>query len=346
MQTKSLKAQNKEISNPKQQLEVLNLSPFTRFADKLKEVQQFPLSIKPLDVFQINIGYMCNQVCEHCHVDAGPDRKEIMSKETLQDCLDAIKKTNVSTVDITGGAPEMNPHFRWFIEELTKLNIKDIIVRSNLTIIVSNKKYFDLPDFFKKHNIHLVSSLPCYTKENVDKQRGKGVFDASIKALNMLNEVGYGKDNTGLQLDLVYNPGGISLPGNQYALEQDYKRELKELFNITFNHLFTITNLPISRFLDFLIASESYEEYMEKLITNFNPYAVDGVMCKEMISVRWDGAIYDCDFNQMLNLKADVPFQHIKDFDLEEWQQRNIVVGQHCYGCTAGEGSSCQGSLV
>ena len=346
MQTKSLKAQNKEISNPKQQLEVLNLSPFTRFADKLKEVQQFPLSIKPLDVFQINIGYMCNQVCEHCHVDAGPDRKEIMSKETLQDCLDAIKKTNVSTVDITGGAPEMNPHFRWFIEELTKLNIKDIIVRSNLTIIVSNKKYFDLPDFFKKHNIHLVSSLPCYTKENVDKQRGKGVFDASIKALNMLNEVGYGKDNTGLQLDLVYNPGGISLPGNQYALEQDYKRELKELFNITFNHLFTITNLPISRFLDFLIASERYEEYMEKLITNFNPYAVDGVMCKEMISVRWDGAIYDCDFNQMLNLKADVPFQHIKDFDLEEWQQRNIVVGQHCYGCTAGEGSSCQGSLV
>ena len=346
MQTKSLKAQNKEISNPKQQLEVLNLSPFTRFADKLKEVQQFPLSIKPLNVFQINIGYMCNQVCEHCHVDAGPDRKEIMSKETLQDCLDAIKKTNVSTVDITGGAPEMNPHFRWFIEELTKLNIKDIIVRSNLTIIVSNKKYFDLPDFFKKHNIHLVSSLPCYTKENVDKQRGKGVFDASIKALNMLNEVGYGKDNTGLQLDLVYNPGGISLPGNQYALEQDYKRELKELFNITFNHLFTITNLPISRFLDFLIASERYEEYMEKLITNFNPYAIDGVMCKEMISVSWDGAIYDCDFNQMLNLKADVPFQHIKDFDLDKWQQRNIVVGQHCYGCTAGEGSSCQGSLV
>lgn len=346
MQTKSLKAQNKEISNPKQQLEVLNLSPFTRFADKLKEANQFPLSTKPLDVFQINIGYMCNQVCEHCHVDAGPDRKEIMDKKTLQECLNAIKKTNVSTVDITGGAPEMNPHFRWFIEELTKLNINDIIVRSNLTIIVSNKKYYDLPDFFKKHQIHLISSLPCYTKENVDKQRGYGVFDASIKALKMLNAVGYGKEHTGLQLDLVYNPGGISLPGNQFALEKDYKRELKELFDISFNHLFTITNLPISRFLDFLIASERYEEYMAKLITNFNPYAVDGVMCKEMISVSWDGSIYDCDFNQMLELKANVPFQYIKDFNEKYWQNRKIVVGQHCYGCTAGEGSSCQGSLV
>ena len=346
MQTKSLKAQNKEISNPKQQLEVLNLSSLTRFSEKLKEVKQFPLTTKPLDVFQINIGYMCNQVCEHCHVDAGPDRKEIMDKETLQDCLNAIKKTNVSTVDITGGAPEMNPHFRWFIEELTKLDIEDIIVRSNLTIIVSNKKYYDLPDFFKKHQIHLISSLPCYTKENVDKQRGNGVFDASIKALKMLNAVGYGKEQTGLQLDLVYNPGGISLPGNQFALEKDYKRELKELFNISFNHLFTITNLPISRFLDFLIASERYEEYMKKLITNFNPYAVDAVMCKEMISVRWDGAIYDCDFNQMLELKANVPFQHIKDFNEKDWQNRKIVVGQHCYGCTAGEGSSCQGSLV
>ncbi|MCT4580742.1 MAG: arsenosugar biosynthesis radical SAM protein ArsS [Flavobacteriales bacterium] len=351
MATKSLKAQQNKIAIAQEQLKVLNSTPFSNgvlptFQQKLAEGNQFPLTLKKLDIFQVNIGYMCNQVCEHCHVDAGPDRKEIMTIETMQQCLDAIKISGASTVDITGGAPEMNPNFRWFIEEINKLGVEDIIVRSNLTIIVANKKYYDLPEFFKANNVHVISSLPCYTKENVDKQRGKGVFADSIKALKMLNDVGYGIEGTGLKLDLVYNPGGPSLPGSQEGLQADYKRELKELFGIEFNYLFTITNLPISRFLDFLMASERYEEYMEKLVTNFNPYAVDGVMCRETISVSWDGYIYDCDFNQMLALKVASKSNHIRDFSLAELAKRDIIISQHCYGCTAGAGSSCQGVTV
>ncbi len=351
MATKSLKAQKNKIALAQEQLKVLNSSPFSNgalptFQQKLEEGSQFPLTLKKLDIFQVNIGYMCNQVCEHCHVDAGPDRKEIMTTETMQQCLDAIKISGASTVDITGGAPEMNPNFRWFIEEINKLGVEDIIVRSNLTIIVANKKYYDLPEFFKANNVHVISSLPCYTKENVDKQRGEGVFADSIKALKMLNEAGYGIEGTGLKLDLVYNPGGPSLPGSQEGLQADYKRELKELFGIEFNYLFTITNLPISRFLDFLIASERYEEYMEKLVTNFNPYAVDGVMCRETISVSWDGYIYDCDFNQMLALKVASKSNHIRNFSLAELAKRDIIISQHCYGCTAGAGSSCQGVTV
>lgn len=349
--TKSLKAQENKIALAQEQLKVLNSTPFSNgslptFQQKLKENNQFPLTLKKLDIFQVNIGYMCNQVCEHCHVDAGPDRKEIMTTETMQQCLDAIKISGASTVDITGGAPEMNNNFRWFIEEINKLGVKDIIVRSNLTIIVANKKYYDLPEFFKANNVHVISSLPCYTKENVDKQRGEGVFADSIKALKMLNEVGYGIEGSGLKLDLVYNPGGPSLPGSQEGLQADYKRELMDLFGISFNYLFTITNLPISRFLDFLLASERYEEYMEKLVTNFNPYAVDGVMCRETISVSWDGFIYDCDFNQMLELKVASKSNHISKFSLEELAKRDIIISQHCYGCTAGAGSSCQGVTV
>lgn len=349
--TKSLKAQQNKIALAQEQLKILNSSPFSNsvlptFKEKLEESNQFPLTLKKLDIFQVNIGYMCNQVCEHCHVDAGPDRKEIMTTETMQQCLDAIKISGASTVDITGGAPEMNANFRWFIEEINKLGVEDIIVRSNLTIIVANKKYYDLPVFFKENNVHVISSLPCYTKENVDKQRGEGVFADSIKALKMLNEVGYGIEGTGLKLDLVYNPGGPSLPGSQEGLQTDYKRELKELFGIEFNYLFTITNLPISRFLDFLLASERYEEYMNKLVTNFNPYAVDGVMCRETISVSWDGDIYDCDFNQMLELKVASKSNHISNFSIEELAKRDIIISQHCYGCTAGAGSSCQGVTV
>lgn len=348
---KSLKGQNNKIAIAEEQLNVLNNrtysnGTFSSFKEKLVASNNYPLALKKLAVFQVNIGYMCNLVCEHCHVDAGPDRKEIMTKDTMQQCLDAIKIAGANAVDITGGAPEMNPNFRWFIEEIYKLGVEDIIVRSNLTIIVANKKYNDLPEFFKANNVHVISSLPCYTKENVDKQRGDGVFADSIKALKMLNKVGYGIEGTGLKLDLVYNPVGASLPGAQEALQSDYKRELKELFGIAFNYLFTITNLPISRFLDFLIASERYEEYMEKLITNFNPYAVDGVMCKDTISVSWDGHIYDCDFNQMLALKVASKSDHISNFNIEALAQREIITSQHCFGCTSGAGSSCQGATV
>lgn len=347
----SLKGQDKAIVEAKKQLTILEGELFEsdlypKFSSKLKVQNNFPLKVKKLEIFQVNIGYMCNQVCEHCHVDAGPDRKEIMTKDTIRQCLEAIKKSGAHTVDITGGAPEMNPNFRWFIEELNKIGVDDIIVRSNLTIIVANKKYRNLPGFFKANNIHLISSLPCYTEDNVDKQRGDGVFTDSLEALKMLNEVGYGVENSGLKLDLVFNPGGASLPGNQHSLELDYKRELQQNFEITFNQLFTITNLPISRFLDFLVASERFEEYMEKLITSYNPYTVENLMCRNTISVSWEGDLYDCDFNQMLQLKTASSVQHIADFNLEELRNREVVISQHCYGCTAGAGSSCQGTVA
>jgi radical SAM/Cys-rich protein len=261
-------------------------------------------------------------------------------------CLEVIKQTGVHTLDLTGGAPEMNPQFRWFIEQATKVGVNDIIVRSNLTIITANKKYHDLPEFFKTHNVHVISSMPHWTEDKTDKQRGDGVFNASIKALKMLNAVGYGMPNSDLKLDLVYNPSGAFLPGNQAALEIDFKKALASKFDIQFHHLFSITNLPISRFLDYLIASENYEDYMYNLVEAFNPAAVNNVMCTNTLSVSWDGWLYDCDFNQMLELKVDSPVQHIRDFNKETLSKRTICISQHCYGCTAGAGSSCQGTVV
>jgi radical SAM/Cys-rich protein len=288
---------------------------------------------------------MCNQVCNHCHVDAGPDRKEIMTLETMEQCLDALDRTNCSTVDLTGGAPEMNPNFRWFVEQLTAKG-KEIIVRCNLTIIVANKKYNDLPEFFKKHKVQVISSLPCYTADNTDSQRGNGVFEQSIQALKMLNKVGYGTNDSELILNLVFNPSGPNLPGDQMKLEQDYKRVLKSDFDIEFNNLFTITNLPISRYLQYLVASNNYEAYMEKLVNAYNPLAAEAVMCRNSISVGWDGFLFDCDFNQMLDLKVAVQGKHITKFNLEEIQNREVIVNQHCYGCTAGAGSSCGGATT
>lgn len=339
---KSLSAQKHELSESNKQLHLINQSGLSRFEDKLLETNLYPLTTVGLDTFQINMGKMCNQVCNHCHVDAGPDRKEIMTRETMELCLVAIRNSNCTTVDLTGGAPEMNPDFRWFVEQLSVLG-KKIIVRCNLTIIVANKKYHSLPDFFKKHNIEVISSLPCYTIQNTDSQRGDGVFDDSIKALLMLNEVGYGKSDSGLTLNLVYNPSGPNLPGNQAGLEVDYKRELKERFGIEFNSLFTITNLPISRFLQYLVASDNCQGYMEKLVNSYNPEAAVGVMCRSTISVGWDGFIYDCDFNQMLDLKVAVKGKHLSEFNVKDLENRLVIVNQHCYGCTAGEGSSCGG---
>lgn len=347
---KSLLARNNDLANTQRQLEILSNGIFKdelpTFANKIKESNQFPLRPKKLEILQINLGYMCNQVCAHCHVDAGPDRKEIMTKDTMLLCLDVIKKTGAHTLDLTGGAPEMNPNFRWFVEEASKAGIKDFIVRSNLTIIRANKKYYNLPEFFKKHNVHVVSSMPHWTRGKTDKQRGDGVFDKSIKALQMLNEVGYGIEGTGLKLDLVYNPSGAFLPGDQQGLENDFKKALKEDFNIDFNSLFAITNLPISRFLDYLIASENYEDYMYALVEAYNPMAVENVMCTNTISVSWDGWLYDCDFNQMLNLKVNAKVKHISEYNEEILQNRNIIINQHCYGCTAGAGSSCQGVVA
>ena len=351
MSKKSLLARNNDLANTKRQIEVLSNGQFANgelptFAKKIAATNQFPLRPKKLEILQINMGYMCNQVCAHCHVDAGPDRKEIMTKKTMQECLNVIKKTGAHTLDLTGGAPEMNPNFRWFVEEAAKLGINDFIVRSNLTIIRANKKFYDLPNFFKKHNIHVVSSMPHWTRGKTDKQRGDGVFDKSIKALQELNAVGYGIPASDLKLDLVYNPSGAFLPGDQKALENDFKKALKEEFNINFNSLFAITNLPISRFLDYLIASENYEDYMYSLVEAYNPEAVKNVMCTNTLSVSWDGWLFDCDFNQMLNLKVASKVNHISEYNEKLLQNRNIIINQHCYGCTAGAGSSCQGVVA
>jgi len=351
MTKKSLAFRKNKLSDPREQLKYLSNGIFQdgelpKFKEKLDEGSEFPLKPHTLEILQINVGYMCNQVCSHCHVDAGPDRKEIMTRETMEQILDVLKNTTVNTLDLTGGAPEMNPHFRWFVEEASKIGVEDFIVRSNLTIILANKKFHDLPEFFKKHNVHVVSSLPFYSKERTDKQRGDGVFDKSIKALQMLNDLGYGKEESGLKLDLVYNPAGAFLPGDQKGLEDQFKKRLFEDFGIEFNGLFTITNLPISRFLEYLIVSENYEDYMEALIDAYNPAAVQNVMCRNTLSVSWDGYLYDCDFNQMLEMKVNGDAQHISDFDMDELAKRNIKISQHCYGCTAGAGSSCQGSLV
>ena len=348
---KSLHKRESELANSKRKLEILSNGIFQKgglptFKEKISESGQFPLKAKPLEILQVNVGYMCNQVCEHCHVDAGPDRKEIMTRETMLEILNVIKQTGAHTLDLTGGAPEMNPDFRWFVVEAAKVGIKDFIVRSNLTIIRANKKYYDLPEFFKKHNIHVVSSMPHWTKGKTDKQRGDGVFDASIKALQELNAVGYGMPNSSLRLDLVYNPSGAFLPGNQAALEKDFKKALLETFEIQFHNLFAITNLPISSFLDYLIASENYEDYMYALVEAYNPSAVNNVMCTNTLSVSWDGFLYDCDFNQMLNLPVNSKAKHISEYNQELLEGRTIVISQHCYGCTAGAGSSCQGSVV
>ena len=349
--TQSLHKRQSELAASNRQLEILSDGIFKSgelptFAKKIKETGQFPLRPKTLEILQINVGYMCNQVCDHCHVDAGPDRTEIMTKETMMRCLDVIKNTKAHTLDLTGGAPEMNPNFRWFVDEASKAGIKDFIVRSNLTIIRANKKYHDLPQFFKDHNVHIVSSMPHWTRGKTDKQRGDGVFDKSIKALQDLNAIGYGMPGSNLRLDLVYNPTGAFLPADQSGLERDFKKGLMDDFGIEFHNLFAITNLPISRFLDYLIASENYEDYMYSLAEAYNPAAVKSVMCTNTISISWDGWLYDCDFNQMLGLKIASKVKHISEYNEDIINDRDIVISQHCYGCTAGAGSSCQGSVT
>lgn len=342
---KSLSGQNHQLSESSAQLRQLQSGAFPRFEENLAKQGLFPLRPLEPEVFQINLGKMCNQVCRHCHVDAGPDRKEIMNRNIMSLCLEAIDESNCTTVDLTGGAPEMNPNFRWFVEELGQRRIR-IIVRCNLTIILANKKYQDLPEFYKKHKVELISSLPYFTAGKTDSQRGNGVFDKSIEALKLLNAVGYGKENSGLILNLVYNPSGAFLPPAQTELQDQYKKRLLTAYGIEFNQLFAITNLPVSRFLEYLVASENYMGYMEKLVNAYNPGAAENVMCRNTLSIGWDGFIYDCDFNQMLDLKVSTESKHIRDFNKEELMDREIIVNQHCFGCTAGAGSSCGGSIV
>ncbi len=350
--TKSLSVTGNQLSDTFFQLKVLNGKELNdvklqSFHSKIAEVGYPVLRPSKIDIFQLNIGKLCNQTCGHCHVDAGPDKKvENMNRETLETCLDILSRYDIRTVDITGGAPEMNPHFRWFVEECRKLD-KTVMNRCNLTIVQANKKYHDLPDWFAEHQVHIVSSLPYFSKGRTDAQRGDGVFEDSIKTLQQLNAVGYGKEGTGLMLDLVYNPSGAFLPAGQAGLEREFKSQLKRRYDIEFNRLFAITNMPISRFLDYLLESDNYEAYMNELVAAFNPTTVAGLMCRNTISVSWDGYLYDCDFNQMLDLKvATIASQHISRFDFDLLSTRDIVLNQHCYGCTAGAGSSCGGEVA
>lgn len=320
----------------------MQLKPFDT---AITESNLYPFTAAGINTLQVNVGKLCNQVCRHCHVEAGPMRTEVMSKETMELCLEILKKTDIPTVDITGGAPEMNPDFRWFVEECWKLK-RHIMVRSNLTIL-TEPGYEGMPDFFVENSVEVIASLPYYMEQTTDSQRGKGVFQKSIEALKRLNALGYGIDGSGLILNLVFNPCGAFLPPSQKALEADYKGEMHKRYGISFNNLFTITNIPIGRFLVYLNSSGNFNGYMTRLVSSYNSSAAANVMCRNIISVGWDGTLYDCDFNQMLGMAVNhgAP-SHIKDFEMSQLSSRQIVTGLHCYGCTAGAGSSCGGATV
>jgi len=299
-----------------------------------------------ITTLQVNLGYLCNQTCLHCHVDAGPRRTEIMDRKTVQTVLDYLAAQQIKTLDLTGGAPEMNPHFRYLVEQATAMGVR-IIDRCNLTILEEDG-YADMADFLALHKVEVVASLPCYLSDNVDAQRGKGVFSSSIDALQRLNKLGYGVEGSDLTLTLVYNPQGASLPPDQTELEIAYKRELQLRFGIVFNQLFTITNMPIKRFGSTLISQGKFASYMQLLKEVYSEENLASVMCKSLISVDWQGYVYDCDFNQMLGLamqEQNGEATHLADLMQQDITGRSIVVMDHCYGCTAGQGSSCGGAL-
>jgi radical SAM/Cys-rich protein len=342
----SLKARANPLSAATEQLRILSTpNGFPRFEEKMSGAGLSQLDATGITVFQINVGKLCNQTCHHCHVDAGPDRKEIMTRETAEECIRALAKTQIPTVDITGGAPELNPNFRWLVEQARALG-RHVIDRCNLTVLLLAGQR-DLAEFLAQHNVEVIASLPYFRAAQTDAQRGLGVFDKSIEALRKLNELGYGQYGSGLTLNLIYNPVGAFLPPKQEAIEAQFKRELERQHGLVFNHLYTITNMPISRFLEFLIETGNYEGYMQRLVAAFNPVAAAGVMCRYTLSVGWDGTLYDCDFNQMLELPIGFGApRHIRDFDPATLDRRRIVTSNHCYGCTAGAGSTCAGSIA
>lgn len=310
------------------------------FAERLGATE---LRANSIDTLQVNVGKLCNQACKHCHVDASPTRTEIISRAVVDACLATLKTANIPILDITGGAPELVPDFRYFVTEARKLGTK-VMVRHNLTVMFE-EGFDDLPEFFAANEVEVVSSLPYFQANETDAQRGGGVFDRSIAAMKKLNAVGYGVDEK-LVFNLVYNPVGAFLPPEQAAIESDFRRELKARHDVSFNNLFAITNMPIARFLDWLRRSRNEEGYMRKLVGAFNPATLGGLMCRNMVSVDWTGRLFDCDFNQMLELEvAPAASRTIFDFNAELLEKRPIVTNDHCYGCTAGSGSSCGGSL-
>jgi radical SAM/Cys-rich protein len=315
------------------------------FQDSLGEIGRWPLRACEIETLQVNLGKRCNQACRHCHVGAGPTRTEVMNAETAELVIEVLHRHAIPHLDLTGGAAELNPNFDELVRQVRALG-RRVTVRSNLTVFqLPGKEY--LAEFLRDQGVEIVASLPCYLEENVDAQRGKGVYAQSISALQRLNQLGFGKPDTGLKLSLVYNPLGPSLPPPQSQLEEAYHAQLRDRFGIVFNELYTITNMPINRFRDALTRDETYERYMELLVQNFNPATVNDLMCRTLISVGWNGTLYDCDFNQMLDLTtaAGVP-RHLRDFDAAALAHREIRTAPHCFGCTAGSGSSCAGALA
>ncbi len=342
----TLRGQSNPLASPAEQLRVLGQTAVSLPFDlRLTQAGMFPLRATGITVFQINVGKLCNQSCRHCHVDAGPDRVETMSRETAEQCIEALARTDIPTVDITGGAPELNPNFRWLVEHARQLG-RHVIDRSNLSVLLLPAQA-DLAQFLANHHVEIIASLPSYRATQTDAQRGDGIFETSIEALRLLNQLGYGQIGSGLVLNLVYNPVGAFLPPKQEALEVQFRKELRGRHGVEFNRLYTITNMPISRFLEFLLVSGNYEAYMARLANAFNPTAAAGVMCRYTISVAWNGILYDCDFNQMLELPVDhgTP-SHIRDFDPIQFHRRQIVTRNHCFGCTASSGSSCTGTVA
>ncbi len=311
---------------------------------ELLEETDFPAVMREKTrTLQVNLGYLCNQTCVHCHVNAGPNRTEMMSDELIDLIPEVLAKRNIDTLDLTGGAPEMHWRFRDLVHQARQLGVK-IIDRCNLTIL-SEANQADLAQFLADHQVEVVASLPCYSVDNVDKQRGKGVFDRSIDGLQKLNVLGYGQPDSGLQLNLVYNPQGPSLPPPEQALEADYKRELQAHFGIVFNQLFTITNMPIKRFGSMLISKGQFQPYMQLLKDNFSEHNLQNLMCRSTISVDWQGYLYDCDFNQQLELHVPGQKRHLQDLLQTDLNGNPIAIADHCYGCTAGQGSSCGGAI-
>ncbi len=351
--TLSLKQRDAALSSQSRQLEVLNAVELSHTPEKggfdatLTTHGWESLTPASLEIFQINVGKLCNMTCHHCHVDAGPDRKEIMDRDTVDACLRALDQTEAHTVDLTGGAPELNPHFRYLVDQCV-LRGKHVIDRCNLTVLLLPRME-DLPTWFAERGVEVVCSLPHYRQRNTDAQRGTGTFDQSITALKRLNAAGYGMGDPKRQLTLVSNPVGAFLSANQGKLEQEWKAGLLKHQGITFDRLITINNMPISRYLEWLEQSGNLQGYMELLVNAFNPVAIAGLMCRNTLSISWDGRLFDCDFNQMLELELRQPGgqrPHIRDFSPTLLSQRQIVTARHCFGCTAGSGSSCGGAIA
>ncbi len=339
----SLQSRGSALAHPEHQLGLLDGAGMPAFDAVLERHGLAPLDVGRIEVLQVNVGKLCNQACAHCHVDAGPDRREVMSHETAEHVIEVLRRHPIPTLDVTGGAPELNPNFRWLVGQARALG-RHVMDRCNLTVLLTAPQA-DLINFLAAHRVEIVASLPSFRSAGTDAQRGEGVFEKSLEALRRLNAVGYGRGE-GLVLNLVHNPVGAFLPGNQASIERDYRRELESRHGIVFDHLYTITNMPISRFLEYLERSGNLKRYADLLVRSFNPAAVSGLMCRTMLSVGWDGRLFDCDFNQMLELGvSDGGAGTLAELLATGVLRRRVRTARHCFGCTAGAGSSCGGAL-